>query len=357
MTNAQTIADKLLADVVINEGRIVLELEDYKISVQSNSDALLEKLGTYFAHTLGSGESDVNVIAIDGPVMDLGVNFADWKREPGKSGRKDAFYDLTDARLIHKVRTGMVFLQSQDHLIASGPSLENDNQIINYINAQYMNHLQQNGALICHASGLVRDGRCLGMAGFSGGGKSTLMLQMLEKEGMSYLTNDRLFLKGDQAIGIPKLPRINPGTIINNKTLRHILSDERIKELEALPKSELWDLEEKYDVFIDDVYGEGKIAPVAQMGGFLILNWKRDDAAPCQIKRINLSERRELLTHAIMKSPGPFYQYSDGHFFSDETVMDEAPYLDTLRDVPIYEVSGRVDFDYAARYCVEELQW
>lgn len=357
ITTAQQAAEALIGAARVNEGRIVLDLDGYKIEVQSNSQDLLEQLGRYFAHTLGAGDADCRIIAIDGAAPELGLAFVDWKREAGKSGRKDAFYDLIDGRLILKVRTGMVFLQSRDHLIASGPSLANDNQIINYINAQYMNKLQQDGALICHASGLVRGGTCLGMAGFSGGGKSTLMLKMLEEQGVRYLTNDRLFLKDAQAIGIPKLPRINPGTILNNETLRPILSEERAAELQALPIEDLWHLEEKYDVFVEDVYGEDKIAPCAKLGAFLILNWEREGTRPLTIERVDLTERTELLHKAIMKSPGPFYQYADGSFFADTTALDPAPYLAALKDVPIYEASGTIDFEAAAHFCLKELPW
>ncbi len=358
MTTAQDIADKLLSGVTLCEGEIFLDLPGYKIAVQSNSDTLLEKLGIYFAHTLGAGEADTTVIAIDGDAPELGIDFIDWKREPGKSGRKDAYHELTDGRLVQKVRTGMVFLQSREHVIASGPSLENDNQVINFINAQYMNHLQQTGSLICHASGLVKEGQCLGMAGFSGGGKSTLMLKMMEEAGISYLTNDRLFLKNEDdritGTGIPKLPRINPGTIINNPTLAPMLSKDRTAELNALPLAELWDLEEKYDVFVEDVYGDNKITPNATLNAFLVLNWKRDSAAPCTIKEVDLNERKDLLG-AIMKSPGPFYQYPDGRFLADDEELAAAPYLDHLKSITIFEATGKVDFDQASDFCLTHL--
>jgi len=64
----------------------------------------------------------------------MDFDFKDWTREFGKSGRKDSYVDIEDARLIHKVRTGMVFLQSSDQKIAAGPCLQNDNQVINFIN-------------------------------------------------------------------------------------------------------------------------------------------------------------------------------------------------------------------------------
>ncbi|SCA56595.1 conserved hypothetical protein [Candidatus Terasakiella magnetica] len=354
MKTARQAAERLMEGHNVTEGEVLLDLEGYKISVKSNCEKLLEKLGVYFAHTLGHGSADCQVVALDGPSPKMGINFTDWKREAGKTGRKDAFYDLEDARLIHKVRTGMVFLQSQDYLIASGPSLSNDNQIINYINAQYMNHLQHNEALICHAAGLVANGKALGMAGFSGGGKSTLMLHILAHDGVSYLTNDRLFVQGKNAQGIPKLPRINPGTMLHDENLIALLPDERCAELKNLPAHELWDLEEKYDVFVDDVYGEGKIVSQAPLDDFLILNWKRDSLEPCKIEQVDLTQHQDLLA-AIMKSPGPFYQYSDGTFFNDDTELESAPYISALKDIKIYEASGKVDFEFATSYCLETL--
>lgn len=354
MKTVQQAANLLMGQEKLAEGEIVLDLDGYKISVRSNSEELIEKLGIYFSHTLGTGPADIEIIAIDGPSPNLDVEFQEWKREPGKTGRKDAFYDLEDGRLILKVRTGMVFLQSETLLLCAGPSLENDNQVINYINAQYMNHLQHNGALICHASGLVSKNAALGIAGFSGGGKSTLMLHILAKSGISFLTNDRLFINEDMAIGVPKLPRINPGTILNDENLIDMLSPERQAELKALPLDELWHLEEKYDVWIEDIYGEHKIAPKGTLKNFLILNWKHDHKEPCTIKEVNIVERRDLLK-AIMKSPGPFYQLKDGTFFMHKMELGEEPYLKALENVTIFEASGKVDFKYAQDFCLNNL--
>ncbi|WP_135078423.1 HprK-related kinase B [Terasakiella sp. SH-1] len=354
MKTAQDVANKLLNGHSLVEGEVILDLDGYKIAVQSNSGALLDKLGIYFAHTLGTGPADCVVTAIECPATDLGLTFTDWTREPGKSGRKDAVADLEDCRLVHKVRTGMLFLQSTDHLIAAGPCLENDNQVINYINVQYINHLLQNGSLICHASGLVSNAKALAMAGFSGGGKSTLMLHILAQDGISYLTNDRLFINNGSAYGIPKLPRVNPGTMIHDKNLKSLLPPDRLRELEKLPQQQLWDIEEKYDVFIEDVYGPDKINHTGRMDAILILNWERESSAPCRIHEVDITERTELL-QAIMKSPGPFYQLKDHSFFKGGMKLDEAPYLEVLKNIKIYEASGKVDFAFAKDYCLTHL--
>jgi HprK-related kinase B len=257
-----------------------------------------------------------------------------------------------------KVRTGMLFLQHDTYRVVIGPCNEYDNQVINFINAQYMNWLQQQGALICHASALVLNNRCMAIAGFSGGGKSTLMLHLLEDDDVHYLTNDRLFLShaenGIQATGIPKLPRVNPGTIVNNDRLQPLLSKQRISELQAMPKQELWHLEEKYDVDVTAVYGEGKIVTQAPIDTFLILNWSFNSDQNCQIQPVEINERTELLK-AVMKSPGPFYQFADGSFYQDDMQQNPEDYLDYFTDIRVLEATGKVDFDMASRYCHEYL--
>lgn len=285
------------------------------------------------------------------------MDFYDWKREPGKSGRKDSVYDVEGGRFIHKVRTGMLFCQSVDHRIAIGPCLQNDNQIINFINNQYMTWLQQRGWQNCHAAALVKDGLAYAVAGFSGGGKSTLMLKMLEDEQTRFLSNDRLFIQPEnaqlQAAGVPKMPRINPGTIIHNPRLENMMTPAERESLLALPPQVLWDLEQKYDVDVEAVYGEGRIASEAPLKSFLVLNWQRDSAQPLQLKKIKLRERPDLLV-AIMKAPGPFYQKRDGKFSVDSYDFDQEAYLQALAMVDVYEATGKVDFEVLAQHYLQQ---
>ncbi len=330
-----------------------LALGDCNLRIRSNSPEHIAQLTRYFAHVAGPAtEPDIEVVAIERAEPDLGVAFTDWKREPGKTGRKDSYHDLEGGRLVRKVRTGMVFLQSQTLRIAAGPCIRYDNQVINFINAQYMNWLQNRGWLICHAAGLVENGRTLGIAGFSGGGKSTLMLHMMEHPQVNYLTNDRLFIRagnsGVDAAGIPKLPRVNPGTIVHNPRLHSLIPAARRTALLAMPNEQLWELEDKYDVLIDEVYGANRFTVTSALGAFLVLNWDRGSKAPLRLQRVDLAERRDLLG-AIMKSPGPFYQFVDGSFFDDEMPLDEHAYLETLADIAVYEASGGIDFQTIAQ--------
>ena len=185
----------LQGDAQLCADELYLALGGCTLRLRSNSAAVLTDLADYFSHVASDAQTpDIDIIAIERDAPELDIDFIDWKREPGKTGRKDSYADLPGGRLVRKVRTGMVFLQSERNRIAAGPCLKYDNQVINFINSQYMNWLQNRGWLICHAAGLVYRGKCLGIAGFSGGGKSTLMLNLLDNDEVSYLTNDRLFL-------------------------------------------------------------------------------------------------------------------------------------------------------------------
>jgi HprK-related kinase B len=352
-------AAALRGNAVLIPDALHLGLGDCTLRLRSNSAALIEGLSDYFGHvSTAPRDPDIEIIAIERDAPELDVTLTDWQQEPGKTRRKDSYLDLDGARLVRKVRTGMVFLHGMADSIAAGPCLHYENQVINFINAQYMNWLQNRDWLICHASGLVRDGRCLAMAGLSGGGKSTLMLRMMDTPGVSYLTNDRLFIRSGagatEAVGIPKLPRINPGTIVHNPALHGLLTTAQRDAYLAMPTDQLWPLEDKYDVHIDRVYGPGRISGQAALSAFLVLNWERGTDKSLKVERVNLDERRDLLA-AIMKSPGPFYQFTDGRFFDDSMALDQAAYLKSLAGIKIFEASGGVNFDALSQHCLNEL--
>jgi HprK-related kinase B len=354
-----SIVAELQDNATLCADELYLALSECVLRVRSNSTELLAGLADYFSHVASKASTpDVDIIAIERDAPELDMEFIDWKREPGKTGRKDSYVDLPGGRLVRKVRTGMVFLQSERHRVAAGPCRKYDNQVINFINSQYMNWLQNRGWLICHAAGLVYRGKGLGIAGFSGGGKSTLMLNLLDNDEVTYLTNDRLFMHAGSgkavARGIPKLPRINPGTIVHNKRLQDLIPAPQRKALLKLPAAELWELEEKYDVHVDRVYGNGRITAEAPLSAFLILDWQRDSDRDLQVERVDPAEHLELLG-ALMKSPGPFYQHPDGTFQRDDEVFDESAYLDALENVAVYVARGRVDFSALSERCLQEL--
>ena len=342
--------------------KLQIHLSPITITIHSNSAPLIHQLEHYFRPVLHQATAEENehieVTAIESPIIEPDLPFTDWAREPGKTGRKDAYYDFPDGHLVQKVRTGMLFLQSNRYRIAAGHCLQYDNQLINFINSQYMNWLQHGGALIGHAAGLTYRNQGIAIAGFSGGGKSTLMLHLLENPEMGYITNDRLLMKVErgQCIGhgIAKWPRVNPGTIINNPRLSRLIDRQRREELMALPTHTLWELEEKHDVDIETLYGSGRIVLKAPIHHLLLLNWQRDSSEPTSLQPISLEQRTALLD-TILKSPGPFHQHRNGLFEQDTDQPDRAIYFRTLTSARVYEATGMINFEQAGTMLLEQL--
>ena len=360
MDDVTRIKQMLCADAQLQPDCLCLRVQDYRLALRSNSAALLERLRSYFAHVLEPSceGAHAEVIAVERDIVDSGFEFVDWKREPGKTGRKDAIYDFTAGRLVQKVRTGMLFLQSRQALVAAGPCFEYNNQVINFINSQFLNWLQNDAYLLCHAAALSRHGHGLAIAGLSGGGKSTLMLNLLEDESTAFVSNDRLLLHRQagttSAVGIPKLPRINPGTIVNNPRLFPLIDAQSREKLLQMDKSDLWKLEQKYDVDITGLYGPQRIQHETELQQFLVLNWQHDAPEPVQLRRVELAQRQDLLA-AIMKPSGPFYVDSTGRFNTDDTMPHASAYNAELAHVEIYEASGRVDFERLSALCLNPL--
>lgn len=315
-------------------------------------DPLRAALVAYFAEALADapGVDPVTVHLLPGQALAPEPAWIDWAREPGKAGRKDAVVDLDDARLVRKVRSGVTFVQSPRVRLACGPLVDHVSTVINFINTQVLSHCQQDGWQLCHAAAVTGAGRTLAISGLSGGGKSTSILRMMDIDGTAFVSNDRLLVQPGapaRALGIPKHPRINPGTILGNPRLLAMLDPARRAELAAMNPDALWALEDKHDLMVSEVYGPGRVQYAAPLTDFWVLNWARDSEAPTRVDPVDLAARPDLLG-AIMKSPGPFYQHPDGRFEPNGAAPVPGPYLDALRGVQVCEVSGRVDFDALA---------
>lgn len=331
---------------------IYLETGPVRVAVRCD-EAMAAELRRHFADALaGEGAVAATVDVLEGKVLDTEPNWIDWAREPGKSGRKDAYHDLEDGRLIRKIRTGMTFLQSRQALVAFGPCNSHPNQVINFINTQILNICKRDGWEICHAAAVTDGVHGLAIAGLSGGGKSTTILRMMDLDTTRFITNDRLMVRATEngvvGLGIPKNPRINPGTILHNPRLAPMLSDSRRQELMRMTPDTLWQLEEKHDLFIGDIYGPRRVQFTMPLTEFWVLNWSRDSASPTELREAVLADRPDLLG-AIMKSAGPFYQDGTGRFLRDDDPLEQEAYLAQLRNVRLREVSGAVDFDILAR--------
>ena len=331
-----------------------LDLGDFKARVVSNSHQVLDGLATYFGPFVsprGNG-SHLKVTALEMAAPSPDAVLTVKQPDPGKTKIKEEYLDLADGRVVSKRLTGMLFVFGGRNHYALGPCLDNLNQVINFINNRHIQWELDRGALLAHAAAVCNGHRGLALAGFSGMGKSTLALHLLSR-GLDFVSNDRLMIRRDRQgvgmAGVAKLPRINPGTALNNPDLSGVLTPQERERFAALAPDALWCLEHKYDVYLEDCYGPDRFRLRGSLDALAILNWQRDQGPP-EARLVNLADRPDLLG-AFSKEPGLFYLPPD----PPPDHSDQA-YLTALAGVKVIEISGGVDFDAAADACLGLLE-
>ncbi|MBO1923096.1 HprK-related kinase B [Thiomicrorhabdus sp. 6S3-12] len=379
MINATLISELIDRQPATSASSLELRLSEVSYRLQSNSEVLLQELADYFGNQAVWSDKNTDsdktqtretVFIYESSLADkliAATEWQDWKREAGKSGRKDAVYDLDTAhgklRLLYKVKTGMLFLQPaeanpQFPLMAFGPAEKHPNQIINFILTQYLNRHIRSNWLLGHAAGLQIKQQGVAIAGLSGGGKSTLMLHLLE-EGEHFISNDRLLFKADasdrmQMRGIPKQPRINPGTIVHNPRLHSLISERQRCEFLAMPQEELRALEMKFDAPVDRLYWGNCYLQECELDWIVILNWQASSDESTQVHRTTLQESPHLIP-ALVKSPGPFYSDASGKFLKNGLIPDPLDYQQALGKVAVLELTGKIDFTQAKSLILDQL--
>ena len=328
-----------------------IAIGEWRVRIRCPNRELHQVLSSYFAPFRARTEPTKVVDVVEMVAPDLGIAMRDWKREPGKAGKKEVFADLADGRLVGKVKTGMQFVVTRDRAVAFGPCTANPNQVINFVNALFLTDRIDKGWQLCHAAAISYGSRGVAIAASSGGGKSTLALQVL-RPGTGFVSNDRVLVRrtedGVRAMqGVPKQPRVNPGTLLGNPTLTHVLPPERAAALQAMEKCALWALEEKYDVDVDTIYGPGTFRLGASLDAFIVLDWSPTHRGPAHFHRVRLDEREDLL-RVVMKSPGPFHWTPGMVAAEDPLCIDPSPYRRVFAGMQAVQITGGVDFDKAA---------
>lgn len=351
--------------------------DGFRVWVESNEPALIRELEDYFsdfrrltAGSLAEAEAQgpctrITAVQTRPPNFGAEAEMTIGEYKPSVKGPKEAYLDLDDGRVVHKLRTGMWFLYSADEHLAIGPCTDNPNQIVNFVNNRMIQWSLHQGALLGHASAVghrpldaagerAELPRCVAIAGFSGMGKSTLALNMMNDRRLDFLSNDRVMIRpreqGRSIVeGVPKHPRINPGTILNNAALGLVMSPEDRRRFEALSTDELWKLEHKYDGLIGRCFPGQKFHLRGELVGLVLLNWKRG-GGPTTATRIDPAARRELLP-ALMKPPGVFYRPGPG----EVPTRDEDRYIEFLTGVEVLELAGGIDFERGRSAALELL--
>jgi len=354
LQNLSRIAESLMNGVAFDH-QLDLVLAGAQVRIHTNSELLVKNLAQYFEPFLATPKSiDIHVHMIEQSNIKLDLPFVPWEPEPGKSRVKESYTDLDGGRAVYKMKTGMSFLFGGGLNLAVGQCLENDNQVINFVNNRFIELLLNQQSILGHAAAVFVKNRGLALAGFSGAGKSTLALHLMSK-GADFVSNDRLMVQkvneGLMMFGVPKLPRINPGTALTNPDLRDVLTPAEIEEFSQLEGEDLWDLEHKFDVYLDQCFADSKFVLTGWMDALVILNWKRNDS-PMAIQEVNLRERTDLL-EAFQKDPGAFFLAKDAN---NPPNFEPGRYLDQLDCCQVFEITGGVDFEGATEACLQLLE-
>jgi HprK-related kinase B len=328
--------------------------DDCVVEVDTNYQRLDGKLRDYFKPFLINPKTpDIRITALEAPPKSVPFTFIIKKPDPGKTKIKEEYSDIKGGRIVRKRLTGMMFFFGDGDNLAIGPCAANYNQVVNFINNRYIEWKLNQGGVLGHAAGISVNGKGLALAGFSGMGKSTLALAILSA-GADFVSNDRLIVQkyseGTCMYGVAKYPRINPGTILHNEDLDGILSEKQKQIYQKLTPNELWMLEHKYDVPIDQYYGPGRFKLKSHLSGLVILNWERISDPPV-FKKIDLAEKRYLLD-AFIKETGLFYQQENA---AGVILPTSDEYLKILSECDCFEITGGIHFDQAAAFCMEYL--
>jgi HprK-related kinase B len=320
-----------------------LRVADVPLRVATNEAEIWTRLRAYYRAWLSPYREtpQATVKLIQGATVDA-EGFVDVRRGEGRRV-KEAVRDVPGRRLILKRLTGVVMGIAPHQAFAVGDLLSFLNQGINLINACYARIVLERGSVLFHASAVSWGGRTVALVGPPGAGKSTSALHLVEA-GFQFLSNDRVLARavgtGVEALGYPKQPRVNPGTLLHHPRLAGLLKPQDAEELGALSREALWQLERKSDVDVDSIYGPGTFELTGRLDALLLLKWRPD--------RTGVSTRRLEPQEAMANLP--LFQKDLGVFDPGrrsgrlDAVAELGRYAAVLERVTTVEVAGGVDF-------------
>jgi HprK-related kinase B len=317
------------------------------VRVLTNAGEIRDSLRGYFAPwvdvrgSAGRGDATAITVRLVQAEAPTTGGFVPVARGDGKAP-KEAVRDVRGGRLVLKVATGVLMgLRSRD-AFAVGDLVHHLNQGINLINNRYAKAVLERGHLLLHASAVARDGRAVALAGPPGAGKSTSALHLVEA-GFRFVSNDRLLVRARadavEAMGYPKQPRVNPGTLLHHVRLSRLLEPDDRAALAALPPADLWKLERKRDVDLETIYGEGTVTLDATLHGLIVLTW-RPAGAGLTVRALDRPEALACLP-LIRKDLGAFDPEGRRR---GAAVREVLAYSALFGRIPVVEVSGRVEF-------------
>ena len=312
------------------------------VRVKTNDPEIQARLASYFRPFVVTGPPpSVEVTLIQGSIPISGP-FVDVVRDGGRRP-KEATQEVAGGRLVLKRATGVLIGLSPGGAFAVGDIRAHLNQGINLVNNCYAKVVLRRGHVLLHASAVTRKERTAVLAGPPGAGKSTSALHLVEA-GFRCLSNDRVLAKPMpdmvEALGYPKQPRVNPGTLLGHPRLSALLDPADRDALAALPARDLWELERKSDVDLDTIYGDGTVELRGRLEAVILLKWRRDGLG-LDVRRLSVDEALADLP-LVYKNLGAFdLDRTPG---SGVTAAERQTYRELFGRLTVVEVTGRVDF-------------
>lgn len=326
-----------------------LKLRDVPVTVRTDSAELLTLLRQYFDGFItpepeGQGRL---VCALKGTADIDAARLRDLPRRSGKPA-KESYYDTPNGRVVVKKRTGMVIYSDGETRVITGDVVANVNQVINAVQQVYMEEHMDRDYFLLHAAAVASpEGSGVLIASPSGLGKSSAALATMDR-GFRFMSNDRVLVtltpSSAYLVGVPKKPRINPGTVLALPSLRSLLSAEELETYSHMGRKELWKLESKLDADVEHLFGSGSLVLEAPLGFLFLLAWSPDNGEP-QFHEATEDEALGRLSEQLVPE-GPYRQQPQ-----------PVPGTDTLRSLlahaRTYIVTGGVNLEAFAAFARE----
>ena len=179
----------------------------------------------------------------------------------------------------------------------------------------------------------------------SGLGKSSAALATMDC-GCRFMSNDRVLVTltptSAYLVGVPKKPRINPGTVLALPSLRSLLSAEDLDAYSRMDRAELWNLESKLDADVEQLYGSGSLVLEAPLRLVFLLAWTPNSTAEPRFQEATEEEAVERLSQQLVPE-GPYRQ-------KPQPLPGKDTLRAMLRHVRTYVVTGGVNLGAFASF-------
>lgn len=310
------------------------------LSVHTNDARVASGLARYFSPFRSETplRETLPIYALQGTPTYDPLRLQDVARTGTGRSVKEAFYEVSGGRIVVKLRTGVaVYIAEPEHYVV-GDLVRNLSQAANVVSMVFAKAMLRRGYVMLHASAALGEDGGVAFAAHSGAGKSTMALAMVEA-GYRFVTNDRLLVRLDQGqvemVGLPRIPRVNPGTLLRLSRLTSLLPHDDRRRYERMSPDALWATEEKRDVEIDAIFGPGTFQLIGQLRVLYVLAW-RQGGPGWEVHPLD-----PLARSAALRRMAKHFGVQD---LQPPPQADQEAALDAIAGaIPIYEVTGQPD--------------